>query len=112
MATGMIFRKASETLELLPDMSLSHQTVHRITQEVDEKNAQTTVSEPRTLSKPRVLYIEGNGVWVGRHRQFEYCLDSYHVMHQITGKLGFSKSLQTGLGRPLRLMMLTLLGSR
>ena len=31
---------------------------------------------------------------LGRYAKFEYCLDAYHVMRQITGKLGFNKSLQ------------------
>ncbi|HEL2218851.1 TPA: ISLre2 family transposase [Streptococcus suis] len=30
---------------------------------------------------------------LGRHKSFYYCLDSYHVMKYITGKLGFDKSL-------------------
>ncbi|HEM2543032.1 TPA: ISLre2 family transposase [Streptococcus suis] len=30
---------------------------------------------------------------LGRHKSFNYCLDSYHVMKYITGKLGFDKSL-------------------
>lgn len=30
---------------------------------------------------------------LGRHKSFDYCLDSYHVMKYITGKLGFDKSL-------------------
>ena len=176
LATGMSFRKASETLELLMDISMSHQTVHRITQDVAEKIAQTPVTDPDTLRKPTVLYIEGDGVWVGcqekgkqlefkrgfihegisrngnrgslinpvyfgtfgtikdlftmisdylrdhydlsetliiansdggsgyesskfeailgRYSRFEYCLDSYHVMRQITGKLGFDKPFQ------------------
>lgn len=184
LATGMTFRKASETVELLTDISLSHQTVHRLTQAVAEKIAQTPVLEPEVLRKPSVLYIEGDGVWVGcqekgkhlefkrgfihegisrngsrgrlitpvyfgtfgtshdlfqmisdylaehydlretliiansdggsgyesskfeailgRHRRFEYCLDSYHVMRQITGKLGFNKSLQSAVRQAVK----------
>ncbi|MGT2787953.1 ISLre2 family transposase, partial [Streptococcus loxodontisalivarius] len=30
---------------------------------------------------------------IGRYRSFAYCLDAYHVMAYITGKLGFDKSL-------------------
>ncbi|WP_415669254.1 ISLre2 family transposase, partial [Streptococcus hyovaginalis] len=30
---------------------------------------------------------------LGRHKSFDYCLDSYHVMKYVTGKLGFDKSL-------------------
>ena len=51
LATGMTFRKASETLELLTDISMSHQTVHRIVQDVAEKIAQSSLSVSQTLKK-------------------------------------------------------------
>ena len=28
---------------------------------------------------------------LGRYKSFDYCLDSYHVMKYVTGKLGFDK---------------------
>ena len=176
LATGMTFRKASECLDLLTGISLSHQTVHQICQRVAEKIKSTPVSEPTSKRKPAVLHIEGDGVWVGskeprKHHEFkrgcihegirrqgkrsflinpvhfgcfgtsvelfrqmadyllthydlrdtiiiansdggsgyesdkfedcfgqakryEYCLDSYHVMKQITVKTGFNKEFQ------------------
>lgn len=184
LATGMTFRQASKTLDLLTAISVSHQTVHRMTQDVAEQIAQSRLSSLQTLKKPKVLYIEGDGVWVGcqekpkhlefkrgfihegisrkgkrgslinpvyfgtfgtsrdlfqmisdyltghydlsetliiansdggagyesfqfesilgRHRQFEYCLDSYHIMRQITGKLGFNKSLQAAVRQAVK----------
>jgi hypothetical protein len=30
---------------------------------------------------------------LGRYKSFDYCLDSYHVMKYVTGKLGFDKGL-------------------
>ncbi|GFG47272.1 UNVERIFIED_CONTAM: ISLre2 family transposase [Streptococcus canis] len=176
LAAGMPFRKASETLELLTDIAMNHQTVHKITQGVAEKVSDSRLADVQQLKKPKVLYIEADGVWIGsqekqkqlefkrgfihegvmkkgkrgslnnpvyfgtfgsshdlfqtlsdylsehydlretliiansdggsgyesnrfeailgRYRRYEYCLDSYHVMRQITGKLGFNKSLQ------------------
>ena len=169
-ATGMTFRKASECLEPLTDISMSHQTVHKITQRVAEKISQSYINDCQELRKPKVLSIEADGVWIGsqekhKHLEFkrgfihegvekkgkrgrlitlvyfgtsqdlfqtiaaylsehydlretliiansdggsgyesskfeavlgryEYCLDAYHVMRQITGKLGFNKTLQ------------------
>lgn len=184
LATGMTFRKASECLELLTGISMSHQTVHTITQSVAEKLSQRSIAEGQELRNPKVLYIEGDGVWIGsqekhkhlefkrgfihegvekrgnrgslinpvyfgtfgtsrelfktisdylsehydlrdtliiansdggsgyesdkfesllgRHRQYEYCLDAYHVMRQITGKLGFDKALQAGIRKAVK----------
>lgn len=173
----MTFRKASETLELLTDISMSHQTVHKITQSVAEKISKSSSVETPELRRPKVLYIEGDGVWIGsqekhkhlefkrgfihegvkhhgkrgslinpvyfgtfgtsqdlfkmisdyledhydlrdtviiansdggagyesikfesilgRYNRYEYCLDAYHIMRQITGKLGFNRTLQS-----------------
>ncbi|EGJ45169.1 MULTISPECIES: hypothetical protein [Streptococcus] len=46
----------------MTDISMSHQTVHRITQDVAEKIAQSSSALSETLRKPKVLYIEGDGV--------------------------------------------------
>ncbi|GEE06606.1 hypothetical protein ScOT1_06990 [Streptococcus canis] len=65
LATGMPFRKASETLELLTDIAMSHQTVHKITQGVAEKVSDSRLADVQQLKKPKVLYIEADGVWIG-----------------------------------------------
>lgn len=184
LATGMTFRKASESLELLTGISMSHQTVHHICQEVAEKIKQTDLVEPLEKQTPEVLYVEADGVWIGsqekrKHHEFKrgcihegvrqrgnrrelinpvyfgtfetssdlferisdyalahydlrnsviiansdggsgyeagkfedcfgqsksfhYCLDSYHVMRQITAKLGFAKATQVALRKAVK----------
>lgn len=39
---------------------------------------------------------------LGRYKSFHYCLDSYHVMRYVTGKLGFDKPLQTALRQAIK----------
>ena len=54
LAIGMTYRKVSETLELLTNLFMSHQTVHRITQEVAE-NMETLLTALRN-SHFKTLY--------------------------------------------------------
>lgn len=176
LTTGMTFRQASTSLELLTDIAMSHQGIHNLVQRVGEKLLTSQVEPEETeLRRPEFLFIEGDGVWIGsqdkgkhlelkrgyihdgvrqtgkrgelinpvyfgcfgtskdlfhqmsdylqthydlrhtviiansdggtgyeankfeeilgRHKSFDYCLDSYHVMKYITGKLGFDKGL-------------------
>lgn len=176
LTTGMTFRQASTSLELLTDIEMSHQGIHNLVQRVGEKLLTSQVEPEETeLRRPEFLFIEGDGVWIGsqdknkhlelkrgyihegvrrtgkrgelinpvyfgcfgtskdlfhqmsdylqthydlrntviiansdggsgyeakkfeeilgRHKSFDYCLDSYHIMKYITGKLGFDKSL-------------------
>lgn len=39
---------------------------------------------------------------LGRYGRYEYCLDAYHVMRQITGKLGFNKTLQAAVRQAVK----------
>lgn len=76
VATGMTFRKASEILELLTNVSMSHQTVHSICQEVAKKIASSVPSTDKKKHQPSVLYIEADGVWIGskekrKHLEFK-----------------------------------------
>lgn len=185
LVTGMTYRQASQSLELLTNQSISRQSLHRMTQTVAEKLKASVLPEPETLRRPAVLYIEGDGIWIGsqekdqslefkrgclhegvdrsddkrpklinpvyfgcfgksqdlfeqmseyvqshydlrgsiivansdggsgyeadkfetvfgRTKYFHYCLDSYHVMKYLTGKLGFDKELQTALRQAVK----------
>ena len=184
LATGMTFRQASASLELLTGRTMSHQTIHGITQRVAEAIGKSELPPSEELRKPKVLYIEGDGVWIGsqskgkhhefkrgfihegvdrtgkrgqlinpvyfgclgtsrdlfqeigdylqthydlretiiiansdggsgyeaskfeemlgRYKSFNYCLDSYHVMRYITGKLGFDKRLQKSIRQAVK----------
>ena len=176
LTTGMTFRQASTSLELLTDIKMSHQGIHNLVQRVGEKLLASQVEPEETeLRRPEFLFIEGDGVWIGsqdkgkhlelkrgyihegvsqtgkrgelinpvyfgcfgsskdlftqmsdylqthydlrhtviiansdggsgyeankfegilgRYKSFDYCLDSYHVMKYVTGKLGFDKGL-------------------
>lgn len=91
LATGMTFRKASETLELLTDISMSHQTVHKITQSVAEKISKSSSVETPELRRPKVLYIEGDGVWIGsqeKHKHLEFKRGFIHEGVKHHGKRG------------------------
>lgn len=186
LSTGMTYRQAERSVELLTNQTISHQTVHTIAQSVAEKIKETSGSELESVDKkkPEVLYIEADGVWIGsqekgkhleykrgfihegvekvgnrkclinpvyfgcfgtskdlfeeirsylsthydlsrtiiiansdggsgyeadkfqslgaRRSLFEYCLDSYHVMRYLTGKLGFDKFLQKELRQAVK----------
>lgn len=184
LVTGMTFRQASQSLELLTEQSMSHQTLHQMTQKVAEKIKEVVPDNHNDLRSPKVLYIEADGVWIGsqekgKHlefkrgfihegidrtgkraqliapvyfgcfgrsrdlfqqiseylqshynlrqtiviansdggsgyesdkfeqvvggcRRFHYCLDSYHVMRYITGKLGFDKGLQSSVRQAVK----------
>lgn len=184
LSTGMTYRQAASSIELLTNQTISHQTVHTIAQSVAEKIQRTSEPEPRDKRKPEFLYIEADGVWIGsqekgkhleykrgfihegvekvgnrrclinpvyfgcfgtskdlfeeirtylaihydlsrtliiansdggsgyeadkfqslggRRSLFEYCLDSYHVMRYLTGKLGFDKFLQKELRQAVK----------
>ena len=68
----MTFRKASECLELLTDISMSHQTVHKITQSVAEKISKNNMTDHQDLKNPTVLYIEADGVWIGSQEKYKH----------------------------------------
>lgn len=176
LVTGMTYRQASKSLELLTGIEMSHQGLHHLVQRVGEKLLTSQdESEAIELRRPDYLFIEGDGVFIGsqekgkhlelkrgyihegvrrtgkrgklinpvyfscfgtskdlfkqmseylqshydlrntviiansdggsgyesdkfeeilgRHKSFDYCLDSYHVMKYLTGKLGFDKDL-------------------
>ena len=184
LVTGMTYRQASKSLELLTNQSMSHQSLHTLAQSIAEKIHANQTPEESPLKCPKMLYIEADGVWVGsqekhkhlefkrgfihegvdrsgkrpclihpvyfgcfgtskdlfnqmsdylqshydlrqtiiiansdggsgyeadkfeeilgRYKSFHYCLDSYHVMRYVTGKLGFDKSLQTALRQAIK----------
>ena len=162
----------------ITDISMSHQTVHKITQSVAETISKNNMTDHQDLKNPKVLYIEADGVWIGSQEKYKHLefkrgfihegvvrkqgrgslinpvyfgsfggnrdlfqsisdylsehydlretliiansdggsryesdkfetilerhLDSYHVMRQITGKLGFDKALQAEVRKAIK----------
>ena len=184
LSSKMTYRQASESISLLTQTQVSHQTVHAMTQRVGEKLLHMSEESPASLRTPEVLFVEGDGVFIGskekgKHHEmkrgclhegvekrghrtilknpvyfavfgksedlfkvmssyiqshydlshsvliansdggsgyekskfedlcpgvkcFEYCLDAYHVMKQITMKLGFASEYQKELGKAVK----------
>lgn len=93
LAAGKTFRKASETPELLTAISMSHQTVHTITQRVAEKISKTCSIELQELRKPKVLYIEGDGVWIGSQKKGKHLEFKRGFIHERINQEGNRGSL-------------------
>lgn len=63
LATGMTYRQASTSLDLLTGIEMSHQGIHNLVQRVGEKVLSSQIElEESELRRPDFLFIEGDGV--------------------------------------------------
>lgn len=95
LSTGMTYRQAERSVELLTNQTISHQTVHTIAQSVAEKIKETSGSELESVDKkkPEVLYIEADGVWIGSQEKGKHLEYKRGFIHEGVEKVGNRKCL-------------------
>ncbi|HEL1178806.1 DDE transposase [Streptococcus equi subsp. zooepidemicus SzAM60] len=92
LATGMTYRQASRSLELLTGIEISHQGIHNMVQRVGEKVMTSQLEEDDTkLRRPDYLFIEGDGLWINsqtKGKNIELKRDYLHEGVRRVGKRG------------------------
>ncbi|MBG9368293.1 UPF0236 family protein, partial [Streptococcus sp. NLN64] len=90
LSTGMTYRQAGRSVELLTNQTISHQTVHAIAQSVAEKIKETSDSEldVSDKKKPEVLYIEADGIWIGSQEKGKHLEYKRGFIHEGVEKVG------------------------